>query len=227
MKMELYYSNYCEASKRISQLFRQYPQLQELFELRCVDKYYYQHKRFPDGVRGTPTIFKEENDRIKAYEGNSAFDLLKQMLKSQQKTVPPSDIPVGARSEEHGMSMPANQQQTFASSSPADPVGTKKIEGAEVSSGGGVSIIKGMGPNPDWIDASKLPTDENAAKSMQNPFAVNVKDMKKNNEGDARKALAQMEKARATEDSGFKSQLAGGGKMVPRPNPFTEPIKRR
>jgi len=232
MKLELYYSNHCAGSRRISQLFKQFPQLRELVELRCVDKYYYQYKQFPDGVRGTPTIFNEENNKIKAYEGQSAFDLLKQLLNSTkdstQTNVPPSGIPIGGVSISPSQNTITMPDGPGGPGGPGGPDGNKKIEGAGSASGTGVSITAMTATTADWFDASKLPSDEKAAQSTINPFAISVKDAYKNkmDETETVRTLAQMEKTRDAELKNLKSKLSGGQNVAPRPNPFVEPAKK-
>jgi hypothetical protein len=217
MKLELYYSNHCEGSKRIARLFKQFPQLHQAVQLKCIDKYYYETKRFPDGVRGTPTIFNEENDKIKVYEGQSAFDLLKKIMndftKDSSSNLPPSGIPVG------GVSI--NPAQNI--SRPTEE--SKKIEGAEVSVSGGVSIKTMTTLNTDWFDESKLPTDEKTAQSTVNPFAINVKEVYKDkmSETDTRQSLAQIEEARKAYDNNLKNNLSKT-KVVPHPNPFAKHV---
>lgn len=220
--MELYYSNYCEASKKLSQVFKQYPQLRNQFELKCIDKYYYQYKRLPDGVRGTPTIFKEENDRIRAYEGNSVFDLLKSMVRGTTST----GIPVGGASVSVNPTggPPIGQGQAMKRGNEPEPDKGSKITGAEKSSGSGVSI-SALTTTADWFDASKLPEDEKTAQNTVNPFAINVRDAhnaSKIDEVGSKSMLAQMEDARKKSEDLFKSKMSSN----PRPNPFSEPVRR-
>jgi hypothetical protein len=224
MKLELYYSNYCTGSKRISHLFKEFPQLREIVELRCIDSYYKQYKRFPDGIRGTPTIFNEENNKIKAYEGQSAFELLKQIINESknpvQKNLPQSGIPVG------GVCITPSQP---TSTMPEIPDNKKIVEGAGTSSGVGVSISAMTATTADWFDASKLPLDEKAAQSTVNPFAISVKDMYKDkmDETQTKLTIAQMEESRNAENNRFKSKLsASKNGVVPRPNLFAEPMKK-
>lgn len=79
-KYQLYYSEYCGNSKQIINLFKRTPQVAAQFSKICVDRYFKKHRRFPENINGTPTIWVENQSNIQVYEGEDVFKLISDMI---------------------------------------------------------------------------------------------------------------------------------------------------
>lgn len=79
--LRLYCSERCNDSRQIIRVFKENPELRQRFTVIIVDKYYRKYGRFPEGVRGTPTIHLELRNEIEVYEGDDVFSLISNLMK--------------------------------------------------------------------------------------------------------------------------------------------------
>ena len=79
--LRLYCSQQCPNSRQIIRVLQENPELRQRFTVIIVDKYFRKYRKFPEGVRGTPTIHLELRNEIEVYEGDDVFSLISNLLR--------------------------------------------------------------------------------------------------------------------------------------------------
>jgi hypothetical protein len=146
----LYYSQVCVYSDRILQILNSNPAIREKIKVACVDSFYKKTGKFPNGIRGTPSIFEESNQRVKVYEGKTAMELVKQLATSRAAAMAIEAERNGSMKPPSGGSRPQNGMNPGYGPSP----------------GGYGPSPGGYGPSPGGYDP-RPPTHTNNSNDFE------------------------------------------------------------
>lgn len=219
----LYYSEKCGPSTKIIKIIKNYPQINKKIKIMCIDAYYKKTNKFPNGIRGTPTIFEETSQKIKVYEGKTAIEYIKHMIASAT-----ADLAIQAN--KHGI--PQNNQQmppTLTNNNNNFQTNDINVNGSVIggvnSGKTGLSTNMAFGNNnAEWVNNVKVPPiDPNAALNPSkfdgiNPFRETGFTGKKTGNEDIQQKLDEM-----TRNSPYAPSVPQQQKPteeVPKNNPY-------
>lgn len=113
--VQLFYSKYCPGSALIINFLKTHPEIANSISVVCIDDYYINYRKFPEGVRGTPTMFIDSPDsnEIKAINnGNSILNFLKSIsTQRQEHSQSQNSNPGGIPNDWHVNPMTTNNNQ--------------------------------------------------------------------------------------------------------------------
>lgn len=206
--VKLFYSNFCEGSKMLVNYISMNDNLQGKVEMICVEAYYKQTGKFPEGLRGTPTIYIENDDHIDAKMHKDAFMYLKKMsTQAQQPTNVSVNKPNPVAPPGYYNPIPEPKQEPMQPNPTAPPTGPNygsmsKPFGKKNPNMAPLKPMESAPPPPDFSKTGGKPPDG------YNPFAVEVKKGSNNNDNPLNKVAQELKDSRYNNAS---QPLPGGG----------------
>lgn len=147
--LTLYYSQKCVHSNKILQILNSNPNMRAQVKIACVDSFYKKTGKFPNGIRGTPSIFEESDNRVKVYEGKTAMELIKKMTVSRAASL-------AIEAEKRGDMTQQRPQQQLPQNTLTNnnnnfrETNTGGFSGVNSDKNSGLNLDTAFAHNPEW-----------------------------------------------------------------------------